>query len=135
MIKLKNKGINIFKDQPACIDLKPREAIGHFHLYAWLLDVIGRYCMITPEFPTGNGQIDIHIKCNNKCAILEIKSFKDLRQIKLAKDQSKKYAAKLGYKKVTIVVFISDANKEILQQISSSDIIDGINVIVKAIGI
>ena len=134
--RLKEKGIYIWKNQPLRIeDLRPREAIGHFHLYAWMNETISSYCVVTPEFPTGNGQVDIHIQCGNKSGIIEIKSFKDMRQLKLAKHQAVKYANHLSYSSVLLVVFMADVSDEIINTICSQEKMDGINLRVKAISI
>ncbi|MCP4352146.1 MAG: hypothetical protein GY795_42325 [Desulfobacterales bacterium] len=59
----------------------------------------------------------------------------NLRQIKRAKKQSAEYATGLGMNAVTVVVFISDADENILEKISSDEVIEGIRVTVRAIGI
>ncbi|MCP4108200.1 MAG: hypothetical protein GY749_22095 [Desulfobacteraceae bacterium] len=133
--RLKAAGHEIWKDRPLRADLRIREALGHFHLYAWLCNALGRDCAVTPEFPTGNGQVDIHIRCDGKEGIIEVKSFSNLRQIKKAKKQSAEYAAGLGMNAVTVVVFISDADENILEKISSEEVTDSIRVTVRAIGI
>ncbi|MCP4350471.1 MAG: hypothetical protein GY795_33800 [Desulfobacterales bacterium] len=133
--RLKAAGHEIWKDQPLRTDLRIREASGHFHLYAWLCIAVGKDCAVTPEFPTGNGQVDIHIRCDGKRGIIEVKSFSNLRQIKKAKKQSAEYAASLGMNAVTVVVFISDADETVLEKISSEGVTDGIMVTVRAIGI
>jgi hypothetical protein len=133
--RLKAAGFEIWENQPPRADLRMREAVGHFHLYAWLCDAIGRHCTITPEFPVGNGQVDIHIRCGSKRGIIEIKSFSDVRQIKKAKKRSADYAKSLGLDAVTVAVFISGASEEALGKISSEEVIDGVKVSVKAMGI
>ncbi|MCP4693045.1 MAG: hypothetical protein GY859_33695, partial [Desulfobacterales bacterium] len=43
LVRLKNKGMNPWKDQPRRkTDFHLTEAVGHFHLYAWLLTAVGR---------------------------------------------------------------------------------------------
>ncbi len=133
--RLKAAGHEVWKDQPLRVDLKIREAGGHFHLHAWLCNAIGRDCAVSPEFPTGSGQVDIHIRCDGKQGIIEVKSFSGLRQIKEAKKRSAEYAADLGLKAVVVAVFISDAGEDVLDKISSEDVINGVKVTVRAIGI
>ncbi|MCP4757061.1 MAG: hypothetical protein GY866_39870, partial [Proteobacteria bacterium] len=73
LVRLKNKGMTPWKDQPRRkTDLHLTEAVGHFHLYAWLLAAVGRRCVVSPEFPTGNGKVDIHLKCGDKQGIIEV---------------------------------------------------------------
>ncbi len=133
--RLKAAGHEMWKDQPLRTDLRIREASGHFHLYAWLYNAVGRHCSVSPEFPAGNGRVDIHIRCDDKHGIIEVKSFSDLRQIRKAKKRSAEYAAGLGLKTVTVAVFISDAGEDVLSRISSEDMTDGVKVTVRAIGI
>ncbi|KPA10490.1 ATPase domain protein, prokaryote domain protein [Candidatus Magnetomorum sp. HK-1] len=133
--RLKEKGLSILEQQPLRTDLRPREAIGHFHFYAWLIGVIGDDCIITPEFPTGNGQVDIHIQCKDRRGIIEIKSFKNMRALKRAKKQSQMYAKNLNYSAVSLLVFISNESIELIDKISSQDKIEGIVVTTKAVSI
>ncbi|HLC16804.1 MAG TPA: AAA-like domain-containing protein, partial [Thermodesulfovibrionia bacterium] len=80
--RLKAKGINPFKEQPLRADLRITEAVGHFHLYAWIQAVLGRRCVVSPEFPTGNGKVDLHLRCGNLRGIVEVKSFVDMAAYK-----------------------------------------------------
>src|SRR5262249_23179008 len=57
LARLKAQGIDPWKGQPRRQDLHLTEAVGHFHLYAWLRDAVERRCTISPEFPTGNGKV------------------------------------------------------------------------------
>ena len=58
LARLKAGGINPWQNQPRRKDLHYTEAVGHFHLYHWLQNAVGRFCVISPEFPTGNGKVD-----------------------------------------------------------------------------
>jgi len=40
------------------------EAVGHFHLFSWLQTAVGKQCAVSPEFPTGNGLVDLHLRYN-----------------------------------------------------------------------
>ncbi|KJR42017.1 hypothetical protein MCHI_002085, partial [Candidatus Magnetoovum chiemensis] len=94
--RLKDKGLNPWKDQPRRSDLSYTEAVGHFHLYAWLQEAVGRRCVISPEFPTGNGKVDLHLRCGDIEAIIEVKSFRNLSELESDKHQAAKYANSLG---------------------------------------
>jgi hypothetical protein len=133
--RLHAAGYDIWKDQPTRSDMRIREASGHFHFYAWLLNAIGSHCSVSPEFPTGNGQVDIHIRCGDKHGIIEIKSFLDLRQIQKAKTRSAAYAAGVGLRSVAVLVFLSGATPAALRRISGEEVIDRVKVVVRAIGI
>ena len=75
LIRLKAKGIDPWKEQPRRADLHVTEAVGHFHLYHWLQSAVGDQCVISPEFPTGNGKIDLHLRYGEKRGLIEVKSF------------------------------------------------------------
>jgi hypothetical protein len=134
LIRLKIKKINPFKEQPLRSDLKITEAAGHFHLYAWILAVLGRRCVISPEFPTGNGKVDLHIKCGKLRAIIEVKSYVDMADYRRSIKQAGKYAKGLGLDSVTIAIFVPTDDDDILQKLSVTEIIDGVAVNVFAIG-
>jgi hypothetical protein len=133
--RLKANGHDIWSHQARRTDLRIREAAGHFHLYAWLYNAIGSDCHLSPEFPTGNGQVDLLIQCGEKWGIIEIKSFSTLRQMKLARHQAAHYAARLGLDSVMVVIFLSDASPDALDSLSGEESIDGVRVRVRAIDI
>ena len=129
--RLQNKGISPFEHIPRRSDLNIYEAGGHFHLYHWLMNAIGRICWITPEFPTGNGRVDIHIKCEDKEAVIEIKSFRDMAALKQAKIQASKYGAKLGLKEILLVVFVYGVAEEEAEILRDDKEIEGVRVMVE----
>ena len=126
--------MNPWKDQPRRTDLHLTEFAGHFHLYAWLLNAIGRRCTISPEFPTGNGRVDLHIRCGEKCGIIEVKSFTDRSESLKARQQAATYGTQIGLKAVTLVLFIPVKDEKVLAQISDQEVINGVRVSVCAIG-
>ncbi len=132
--RLKAKGLNPWKDQPRRSDLHLTEAVGHFHLYSWLKEAIEDDCIISPEFPTGNGKVDLHLKCGAKRGIIEVKSYKSMSGVKKAKKQAAKYAKQTGLDSVTIALFIPVEDEVILAKLSGEDIIEKSKVIVCAIG-
>ena len=132
--RLKAKGLNPWKDQPRRSDMHLTEYVGHFHLYSWLQSAVGRRCVISPEFPTGNGRVDLHLKCGDRRGIIEVKSFRDLSEMRNSKTQASRYAAKLGIDSVTIALFVQSDDEDVLKQLSEQTVIDGVNVIVSAIG-
>ncbi len=132
--RLRAKGLNPWKEQPRRADMHLREAVGHFHLYAWLRMAIGRYCTVSPEFPTGNGRVDLHLKCNGKIGIIEVKSFTDLTALERSLSQSADYARKLSLAQVMIALFVPVDDEAVLAQLSRETVIDGVRVMVAAIG-
>ena len=135
LLRLKAKGINPWKEQPRRkTDLQLTEAVGHFHLYAWLKEAIGRRCVVSPEFPTGNGKVDLHLRCAEKRGIIEVKSFVDAYQAKEARGQAAQYAKELGLAKVTVAMFVPIEDESVLAKLSVQEVILGVEVTVVAIG-
>jgi len=132
--RLKAKEINPWKDQPRRSDLHITEAVGHFHLYAWLEAAIGSQCLISPEFPTGNGKVDLRIKCSEKTGIIEIKSFIDLARLRQAEIQAAGYGKQTGVNAVTLALFVPVEDEVVLDKLSGVKVIDGVRVAVCAIG-
>jgi len=131
--RLKAKGLNPWKNQPRRADLHLTEAVGHFHLYSWLKQAIDEYCIISPEFPTGNGKVDLCLKCGAKRGIIEVKSYRSMSKVKAAKKQAAKYARQTGLNSVTIALFTPVEDEEILAKLSEEVVIEGVKVCVCAI--
>ncbi|QTA82410.1 AAA ATPase-like domain-containing protein [Desulfonema limicola] len=132
--RLKAKGINPWKDQPRRSDLHYTEYVGHFHLYFWLQNAVGRLCSVSPEFPTGNGRVDLHLRCKDRQGIIEVKSFKDQSELEYSRKQALKYAQNLELSAITLAVFVPVEDEEILAKLSSSQNIEGVKLDVSAIG-
>jgi hypothetical protein len=134
LVRMKAKGLNPFKDQPRRTDLHYTEAVGYFHLYAWLQAAIGRRCVTSPEFPTGNGKVDIHIRCNGKKGIIEIKSFVDMSETRKGTEQAAAYARSLNLNSVTLALFVPVDDEVVLAKLSGEHQSNGVTVTVVAIG-
>jgi len=134
LLRMKSKGLNPFKDQPRRTDTHYTEAVGHFHLYAWLQAAIGRRCVTSPEFPTGNGKVDIHIRCNGKKGIIEVKSFVDMSETRKGTAQAAAYARSLNLNSVTLALFVPVDDEAVLARLSGEHQSDGVTVTVVAIG-
>ena len=133
--RLKARGLNPWKEQPRRkTDFHLTEAVGHFHLYAWLQQAIGRRCVVSPKFPTGNGKVDIHLKCGDKRGIIEVKSFVDAYQLDEDKAQAARYAKSLGFDTVTLTTFVPVEDETVLAKLSGTETIDKVQVSVVAIG-
>ncbi|MGE0085882.1 MAG: hypothetical protein AB7S75_15855 [Desulfococcaceae bacterium] len=109
------------------------EAVGHFHLYAWLKEALEGICTVSPEFPTGNGKVDLHIGCGTVSAIIEVKSFRSLVKTEEAKQQAAAYAKSLCLTQVMIALFVPVEDEKVLQELSGENFIDGVKVMVYAI--
>jgi len=134
LVRMKAKGLNPFKDQPRRNDLHYTEAVGHFHLYAWLNVAIGRRCVTSPEFPTGNGKVDIHIRCNGMKGIIEVKSFVDMSETRKGTEQAAAYARSLNLNSVTLALFVPVDDEAVLAKLSGEHQSSDVTVTVVAIG-
>ncbi|QTA86939.1 AAA-like domain-containing protein [Desulfonema magnum] len=106
----------LLRDAPRRKDLRIFEAVYHFSLYRYLCDFLGtRDARVWPEFPTGNGKIDIIIEYAGLIYALELKSYTDERQYYEALDQAAQYGRQLGLSEVSLILFVEyvdDANRE-----------------------
>ena len=102
----KNKGW-LFKEAPRRSDLKIFEAVYHFNLFSYLNEFLrdkGGY--VVPEFPTGNGKIDLLIKYKGKQHGIELKSYKDQAGFKIALKQAALYGKRLLLGEVFLSIFV-----------------------------
>ncbi len=106
----------LLEDAPRRKDLRIFEAVYHFSLYRFLYDFLGeRKARVYPEFPTGNGKVDLVIKYNGEMHALEVKSYKDETAYYEALDQAARYGRQLGLSEISLVFFIEyidDKNRE-----------------------
>jgi hypothetical protein len=124
LARLAAKGLDPWKEQ----------AVGHFHLYAWLKDALGRRCVVSPEFPTGNGKVDLCLSTGDKRGIIEVKSFTSATALDDAKVQTAHYAVKLGLTGATLCVFAPVHDEIVLAELSGVEEIEGVKVTTAAVG-
>ena len=68
----------------------------HFNLYFYLTSFLNSYdAIVQPEFPTGNGQIDLLIRHAGQLFGLELKSFASQAAYRKALIQAAKYGKSL----------------------------------------
>lgn len=133
--RLKEKGIDPWMGQPRRQDLQYTEAVGHFHLYAWLQHALrGFSCSVSPEFPTGNGKVDLMLQTVEHKALIEVKSFVSPPQLIAARKQAAAYAVKLGLSAATVVVFAPTNDEASLAKLSSVADVDGVHVTIVVFG-
>lgn len=98
----------LLKDAPRReLDLRVYEAVYHFNLYLYLMRFLDSYdARVYPEFPTGNGKIDLLIKHAGQLFGLELKSFSSPRDYRKALQQAAAYAQQLRLQSITLVLFI-----------------------------
>jgi len=107
----------VLKDAPRRReDLRVYEAVFHFHFYLYLTGFLRNYeAQVQPEFPTGNGAIDLLIRYAGQLFGLELKNFADQQQYRKALNQAAKYGLKLGLTSIWLVLFIEtvdDKNRQ-----------------------
>jgi len=114
----------VLKDAPRRKDLRVYEAVFHFHFYLYLVSFFRNYeAQIHPEFPTGNGQIDLLIRYTGQLFGLELKSFADQRSYRQALDQAAKYGQELSVTEIWLVLFIESVDDKNRQRFEA-DYID-----------
>lgn len=104
----------ILKDAPRReSDNRVIEAVFHFNLYTWLYqffnDFNGR---VTPEFPTGNGKIDLLVTYANRLYGIEVKSFVNRTKYKEGLEQAARYGKQLGQSEIWLVFFVEAVDDE-----------------------
>jgi len=98
----------VLKDAPRRRnDLRVYEAIFHFHLYSYLASFFRIYeGQVQPEFPTGNGTIDLLIRYAGQLFGLELKSFANQPLYRKALIQAAQYGQQLEVSEIWLVFFI-----------------------------
>jgi len=97
----------LLKDAPRRKDLRIFEAVYHFSLYMYLFRFLEtKKCQVWPEFPTGNGKIDLMIQYANKLYGIELKSYTDESAYHDAIEKSANYAVQLGIQEIALVFFV-----------------------------
>ncbi|MEM7538224.1 MAG: AAA-like domain-containing protein [Chloroflexota bacterium] len=97
----------LLKDAPRRADLRLYEAVFHFSFYLFLShfmrDPGGR---VHPEFPTGNGHIDLVIDYAGQRHGLELKSFSNQFAYRKALVQAADYGRQLNLSLIWLVLFV-----------------------------
>ncbi|MDQ1352962.1 MAG: hypothetical protein QG657_3268 [Acidobacteriota bacterium] len=102
----------LFKNCPRRNDMRLYEAVFHFNLYAYLDELLrGKNIRIFPEFPTGNGKIDLLIRYDQMTYGIELKSFTDLGGYRSALEQAAHYGSRLGLPDIFLVSFIESIDE------------------------
>jgi hypothetical protein len=96
-------------------DLRPYEAVYHFTLYMYVSQFLQPYGgQVWPEFPTGNGKVDLIIHYAARRYAIEVKSFSTTYEYQKALDQAARYARQLDLDTITLALFVEavdDANR------------------------
>ena len=103
-------------DAPRRKDMRIFEAVFHFNLFVFIQQFLQlRKAKVWPEFPTGNGKVDILVRYGDRTYAVEVKSYTDEAGYKNALDQAARYAKGLGLDEIALVFFVEyvdEANRE-----------------------
>lgn len=107
----------LFKDAPRrSTDLRIFEAVYHFNLFMYLSRFLENYGgRITPEFPTGNGKLDLLVQYADHAYGLEVKSFADQMAYQRSLQQAADYGRQLGLTTISLLLFVEavdDQNRQ-----------------------
>ncbi len=111
----------LLDEAPRRKDLRIFEAVYHFALYRYLYEFLKMHnASVYPEFPTGNGKIDLIITYKKIIYGLELKSYTNASKYNEALEQAAKYGKQLGLDEIFLVVFveyIDDTNRTKLEKV------------------
>ena len=124
----------LFKDAPRRSDLRVYEAVFHFNLYAYIEEFLrSKRGRVLPEFPTGNGKIDLLIQYQNKTYGIELKSFTDQPGYQQALEQAARYGKQLQLEEIHLVTFVDVIDEKNRQTYERNYLDPQTNVTVKPI--
>ncbi len=95
---------------------------------------VGRRCSISPEFPTGNGRVDLRVRCRDRQGLIEVKSCTDFSDLRHSRLQAGAYARKLSLPSITLAVFVPVDDETVLGRLSGTEDLEGVRINVTAIG-
>jgi hypothetical protein len=78
--------------------------------------------------------VDIHIRCNGKKGIIEVKSFVDMSETRKGTAQAAAYARSLNLNSVTLALFVPVDDEAVLAKLSGENQSGDVTVTVVAIG-
>lgn len=103
----------LFKDAPRRSDLRIYEAVYHFNLYSYLHNFLrDKEAQVYPEFPTGNGKVDLLIKHSEKTYGIELKSYTDHTGYRRSLEQAALYGKQLGLSEMSLVIFVESIDQQ-----------------------
>lgn len=121
----------ILKRAPRRSDLRIFEAVFHFNVYMYLQRFVRRYGgEVYPEFPTGNGQIDLIVKHAEKMYGMELKSFVNRAEYGKALKRAAAYGKQLRLTEIFLIFFIEaiDADARAKYEADFDDPATGVKV-------
>jgi hypothetical protein len=115
----------MLKDAPRRKDMKIFEAVFHFNLYEYLSRFLSnKKGKVLPEFPTGNGKVDLIVRYAGKIYALELKSYTDESDFFEARKQAARYAKSLKLERIYLIVFVESIPDEYRLKYETDDMDD-----------
>jgi AAA-like domain len=104
----------LFKDAPRrSTDLRIFEAVYHFNLFMYLSRFLENYGgRVTPEFPTGNGKLDLLVQYAGQPYGIEVKSFADQMEYQRSLRQAANYGRQLGLTTISLLLFVKAVDEQ-----------------------
>lgn len=103
----------LLEDVPKRKDLRVYEAVFHFNFYSYVNQFLKtRGGRVVPEFPTGNGKIDLLITYAGRRYGIEIKSYSSERDYNEALKQAARYAKQLAMPEIFLAFFVEKIDSE-----------------------
>ncbi|MCE7984830.1 MAG: hypothetical protein DYG89_26965 [Caldilinea sp. CFX5] len=104
----------LFKDAPRrSTDLRIFEAVYHFNLFMYLSRFLENYGgRVTPEFPTGNGKLDLLVQYAGQPYGIEVKSFADQMEYQRSLRQAADYGRQLGLATISLLLFVEAVDEQ-----------------------
>ena len=104
----------LFKDAPRrSTDLRIFEAVYHFNLFMYLSRFLENHRgQVTPEFPTGNGKLDLLVQYAGQRYGLEGKSFADQTEYQRSLRQAADYGRQLGLTTMSLLLFVEAVDEQ-----------------------
>ncbi|MDM8551299.1 AAA-like domain-containing protein [Desulfobacterales bacterium HSG2] len=97
----------LLRDAPRRKDLRIYEAVYHFNLYRYLCDFLGtKNTRVYPEFPTGNGKVDLIIEYAGQIYAIEVKSYTNEAGYREGLIQAAEYGEEMTVSEVWLVLFV-----------------------------
>ncbi|MEM7125609.1 MAG: AAA-like domain-containing protein [Chloroflexota bacterium] len=102
-------------------DLRIYEAVYHFHLFTYLDRFFEPFsCKVWPEFPTGNGKIDLFIDFDGTVYGLEVKSFATRWDYQQALIQAAEYGSQMKLTHISLIYFIEEIDNANRQEFEAA---------------
>jgi hypothetical protein len=97
----------LLENAPRKVNLRIYEAVYHFNLYMYLSGFLRRRKgEVYPEFPTGNGKIDLIVRYRGRVYGIEVKSYTDEFGYRESLKQAARYGQQLRLEEITLVFFV-----------------------------